>query len=37
MAAATAVVMLTLNVPLIWVATRLASGHALRRTSRIAA
>ena len=37
MAAAAAVVMLLLNVPLIWVATRLASGRPLRRAPRVAA
>ncbi|MBA3297626.1 MAG: extracellular solute-binding protein [Acidobacteria bacterium] len=37
MAAAAAVVMLLLNVPLIWVATRLASGRTLRRAPRVAA
>ena len=37
MAAAAAVVMLLLNVPLIWVATRLAAGRPLRGAARVRA
>lgn len=37
MAAAAAVVMLALNVPLIWMASRLASGRSTRRPRRVAA
>lgn len=37
MAAAAAVVMLLLNVPLIWIATRLASGRTMRRTRGVTA